>query len=68
MLIFNKPELLQELGIVETTLRALIAQRGFPHPRKMGAKVFWLADEVVQWLQDCPMAWGGEGGEGANKD
>ena len=56
-LILNKEQLLEELGIVENTLRALIEQRGFPHPRKMGAKLFWLVAEVVEWLQGCPVAW-----------
>ena len=59
-IILNKEQLLEELGIVENTLRALIEQRGFPHPRKMGAKLFWLVSEVVEWLQGCPKAWGGE--------
>ena len=58
-LIFNKEQLLEELGIVENTLRTLIEQRGFPHPRKMGAKLFWLVSEVLEWLQGCPKAWGG---------
>ena len=63
-LILNKEQLLEELGIVENTLRALIEQRGFPHPRKMGAKLFWLVAEVVVWLQGCPRAWGAvEAGE-----
>lgn len=67
MLVLSKPELLQELGIVENTLRALIEQRGFPHPRKMGAKLFWLMPEVLAWLQACPRAWGGadDPGDGA---
>ena len=60
-IILNKEQLLEELGIVENTLRALIEQRGFPHPRKMGAKLFWLVAEVVEWLQGCPRAWGGGG-------
>lgn len=59
-IILNKEQLLEELGIVENTLRALIEQRGFPHPRKMGAKLFWLVAEVLEWLQGCPKAWGGE--------
>lgn len=56
-LIFNKEQLLEELGIVENTLRTLIEQRGFPRPRKMGAKLFWLVSEVLEWLQHCPLAW-----------
>lgn len=56
-IIMNKAQLLEELDIVENTLRALIEQRGFPQPRKMGAKLFWLAAEVVEWLQGCPKAW-----------
>ena len=56
-IILNKEQLLEELGIVENTLRALIEQRGFPHPRKMGAKLFWLIAEVSDWLQGCPSAW-----------
>lgn len=56
-LIFNKGQLLEELDIVENTLRALIEQRGFPRPRKMGAKLFWLIAEVSDWLQGCPSAW-----------
>lgn len=56
-LIFKKEQLLEELGIVENTLRTLIEQRGFPHPRKMGAKLFWLVSEVLEWLQGCPKAW-----------
>lgn len=56
-LILNKEQLLEELGIVENTLRALIEQRGFPHPRKMGAKLFWLVSEVLEWLHGCPKAW-----------
>ena len=56
-LILNKEQLLEELGIVENTLRSLIEQRGFPHPRKMGAKLFWLVSEVLEWLQACPKAW-----------
>ena len=59
MIVFNKAQLLEELDIAENTLRALIEQRGFPHPRKMGAKLFWLVAEVVEWLQGCPRAWGG---------
>ena len=58
-IVFNKAQLLDELDIAENTLRALIEQRGFPHPRKMGAKLFWLVAEVVEWLQGCPRAWGG---------
>lgn len=57
MHMLNKEQLLQELDIVETTLRALIEKRGFPHPRKMGAKLFWLVSEVLDWLQACPKAW-----------
>lgn len=57
-IVFNKAQLLGELEIAENTLRALIEQRGFPHPRKMGAKLFWLVAEVVEWLQGCPRAWG----------
>ena len=60
MLVFNKAQLLEELDIAENTLRALIEQRGFPHPRKMGAKLFWLVAEVLEWLQGCPRAWVGE--------
>lgn len=56
-LIFNKERLLEELGIVENTLRALIEQRGFPQPRKMGAKLFWLVEEVLDWLRQCPKGW-----------
>ena len=56
-LIFNKVQLLDELDIVENTLRSLIEQRGFPRPRKMGAKLFWLISEVSDWLQGCPSAW-----------
>ena len=59
-IVFNKAQLLDELDIAENTLRALIEQRGFPHPRKMGAKLFWLVAEVLEWLQGCPKAWGGE--------
>ena len=59
-IVFNKAQLLEELDIAENTLRALIEQRGFPHPRKMGAKLFWLVAEVLEWLQGCPKAWGGE--------
>lgn len=57
MLIFSKAELLQELDIVDNTVRTLIEQRGFPRPRKMGAKLFWLISEVENWLQECPCAW-----------
>lgn len=57
MIVFNKAQLLEELDIAENTLRALIEQRGFPHPRKMGAKLFWLVPEVLEWLQGCPKAW-----------
>ena len=56
-IVFNKAQLLDELDIAENTLRALIEQRGFPHPRKMGAKLFWLVSEVMAWLQECPKAW-----------
>jgi prophage regulatory protein len=63
-IVFNKAQLLEELDIAENTLRALIEQRGFPHPRKMGAKLFWLVAEVVEWLQGCPRAWGGADGPG----
>ena len=59
MIVFNKAQLLEELDIAENTLRALIEQRGFPHPRKMGAKLFWLVAEVMTWLQGCPKDWGG---------
>ena len=58
-IVFNKAQLLDELDIAENTLRALIEQRGFPHPRKMGAKLFWMVAEVMTWLQGCPKAWGG---------
>lgn len=56
-IIVKKAQLLEELGIVENTLRALIESKGFPPPRKMGAKIFWLVAEVVAWLQGCPKAW-----------
>lgn len=42
---------------MENTLRALIEPRGFPRPRKMGAKLFWLISEVSDWLLGCPSAW-----------
>lgn len=58
--VFSKAELLEELGIAENTLRNLIDQRGFPRPRKMGAKLIWLIGEVAEWLQRCPVAWNGE--------
>ena len=56
-MILSKEQLLEELDVVENTLRALIEKRGFPHPRKMGAKLFWLVSEVMAWLQECPKAW-----------
>lgn len=56
-IIMTKAQLLEELGIVENTLRALIESKGFPPPRKMGAKLFWLVAEVVEWLQGRPSAW-----------
>lgn len=58
-MILSKVQLLDELDIAENTLRALIEQRDFPRPRKMGAKLFWLVAEVLEWLQGCPRAWGG---------
>ena len=58
-MILTKEQLLEQLDIVENTLRALIEQRGFPHPRKLGAKLFWMVAEVMTWLQGCPKAWGG---------
>ncbi len=67
-LILTKEQLLEQLDIVENTLRALIEQRGFPHPRKMGAKLFWLVSEVLEWLQGCPKAWGGGAGSGADAE
>ena len=67
-IIMNKAQLLEELGIVENTLRALIEQRGFPPPRKMGAKLFWLVAEVGGWLQECPKAWGGGAGSEASAE
>lgn len=63
-IIFTKAQLLDEMGIAENTLRALIEQRAFPRPRKMGAKLFWLVSEVVEWLQACPKAWGGPADQG----
>jgi prophage regulatory protein len=64
-IILNKVQLLQELDIVENTLRALIEAKGFPPPRKMGAKLFWLISEVTDWLQGCPSAWASAaGGDG----
>ncbi len=56
-LLFSKAELLDELGVAENTLRTLIDQRGFPRPRKMGAKLFWLIGEVAEWLDGCAEAW-----------
>ncbi len=61
-LTFSKAQLLDELGIAENTLRALIERRGFPHPRKMGAKLFWLVSEVLEWLHQCPKAWSAPAG------
>lgn len=63
---FTKAQLLDELDIAENTLRALIEKKGFPLPRKMGAKLFWLVAEVMQWLQGCPRAWGGGGAQGSD--
>lgn len=65
-LLFSKAELLDELGVAENTLRTLIDQRGFPRPRKMGAKLFWLIVEVADWLQSCPAAWCGSSEDGVN--
>ena len=56
-MILTKEQLLEQLDIVENTLRALIEQRGFPHPRKMGTKLFWLISELAEWLQRCPRTW-----------
>lgn len=61
-IIMNKAQLLDELGIVENTLRALIEQRGFPRPRKMGAKLFLagcrgggLAKGMPRGVEQCPV-------------
>ena len=61
MLNFTKAQLLEELDIVENTLRVLVEEKGFPHPRRMGGsgKLFWLVAEVLAWLQGCPRAWCG---------
>ena len=57
----NKEEVLAEMDVAEMTLRNLIENHGFPHPRKAGPqKLFWLVSEVVTWLEACPKAWGGE--------
>ncbi|SFE09371.1 helix-turn-helix transcriptional regulator [Paracidovorax konjaci] len=57
-LTLSKEQLLEELDIVENTLRALIDKRAFPHPRKIGpTKIRWLVAEVVEWLQAQPKAW-----------
>lgn len=56
-IIMTKVQLLEELDVVENTLRALIDAKGFPPPRKMGSKLFWLLAEVEEWLSDCPTAW-----------
>lgn len=56
-IIFNKAQLLEELNIAENTLRSLIENKGFPAPRKMGAKLFWLISEIEEWLRGCPTAW-----------
>lgn len=54
----SKEQLLEELDIVENTLRALIDKRAFPHPRKVGpTRIRWLVAEVVEWLQAQPKAW-----------
>lgn len=54
----SKEQLLEELDIVENTLRALIDKRAFPHPRKIGpTKIRWLVAEVMEWLQAQPKAW-----------
>lgn len=58
-IIFTIEQLLDVLGIVENTLRGMIEHNGFPHPRRMRAKLFWLVYEVVEWLSACPKAWGG---------
>ena len=67
-IIMNKAQLLEELGFVENTLRALIETKEFPPPRKMGAKLFWLVAEVLGWLQGCPRAWSGGAGSDASAD
>ena len=62
MLNFTKAQLLEELDIVENTLRVLVEEKGFPHPRRMGGsgKLFWLVAEVLAWLQACPKVWGAD--------
>lgn len=60
----NKEEVLAEMDVAEMTLRNLIENHGFPHPRKAGPqKLFWLVSEIVTWLESCPKAWGGDAGE-----
>ena len=59
-ILFTKDQLLSELDVAENTLRAMIEHNGFPHPRKMRAKLFWLVSDVEDWLSACPKAWGGE--------
>lgn len=57
----NKEEVLAEMDVAEMTLRNLIENHGFPHPRKAGPqKLFWLVSEIVTWLEQCPKAWGGQ--------
>ena len=65
----NKEEVLAEMDVAEMTLRNLIKNYGFPHPRKAGAqKLFWLVSEVVAWLEACPQAWSTESHQPCSKN
>lgn len=50
MTIISKKEAAEILGITETHLMRLSRNKGLPHYKPNGGKVYFVREEVIKWL------------------
>lgn len=54
MRLVDYKQLREIVRISRTQVRRWMKERGFPHPVKIGFRVFWRYDEVIEWIKRQP--------------
>ena len=57
MKLLKVKEVAQIVGLSRATIYIEVKLGRFPRPRKVASKaVRWREDEILQWIDDCPLA------------
>jgi prophage regulatory protein len=57
ILLYRREQLLEALGVSQSTLRRWMLHEGFPRPRQLGPRVVgWNVEECHDWLAARPRA------------